>query len=83
MMINKTDVTVIILAGGKSERMNGVDKGLLRINDEYIIKKLYSLSKKFSEQVYINANRNIDQYTKMAFTVRQDCLLYTSPSQRD
>ena len=33
MMINKTDVTVIILAGGKSERMNGVDKGLLRIND--------------------------------------------------
>ena len=74
MMINKTDVTVVILAGGKSERMNGADKGLLRINDEYIIKKLYSLSKKFSEKVYINANRNIYQYTKMGFTVWKDVM---------
>ena len=45
MMIKKTDVTAIILAGGKSERMNGEDKGLLMINNDLIIRKLYALSK--------------------------------------
>ena len=37
MMIKKTDVTAIILAGGKSERMNGEDKGLLMINNDLFL----------------------------------------------
>ena len=74
MMIKKTDVTAIILAGGKSERMNGKDKGLLRINNQYVIKHLYNLSKNYSSNVYINANRNIDDYTKMGFEVWQDII---------
>ena len=74
MMIKKTDVTAIILAGGKSERMNGEDKGLLMINNDLIIKKLYALSKNYSTEVYVNANRNIDQYRDMGFKVWEDII---------
>ena len=74
MMIKKTDVTAIILAGGKSERMNGKDKGLLMINNDHIIKKLYALSKNYSTEVYVNANRNIDQYRDMGFKVWEDIM---------
>ena len=37
MKITDKNITILILAGGKSERMGGQDKGLLRINDDYII----------------------------------------------
>ena len=74
MMIKKTDVTAIILAGGKSERMNGEDKGLLMINNDLIIKKLHALSKNYSNEVYVNANRNIDQYRDMGFKVWEDII---------
>ena len=36
MLINKQDITTLILAGGKSSRMGGNDKGLIKINDGYI-----------------------------------------------
>ena len=32
MKINKEDITIVILAGGKSERMGGQDKGLLPVS---------------------------------------------------
>ena len=37
MLINKQDITTLILAGGKSSRMGGNDKGLIKINDGYIM----------------------------------------------
>ena len=37
MNINKEDITIVILAGGKSERMDGQDKGLMQINKKYVI----------------------------------------------
>mgnify|MGYP001208158020 CR=1 FL=1 len=74
MMIKKTDLTIIILAGGKSERMDGKDKGLMMINNQYIIKNLYALAKDYSDNVYINANRNINDYMKMGLEVWQDII---------
>ena len=74
MMIKKKDVTTIILAGGKSERMHGKDKGLMMINNQHIIQYLYNLSKVYSNDVYINANRNIDEYMRMGFEVWQDII---------
>ena len=46
MKIRDKNLTILILAGGKSERMGGEDKGLLQINNEYIINHLSSLAKK-------------------------------------
>ena len=34
--IEKNQLTTLILAGGKSSRMDGFDKGLLKINDNKV-----------------------------------------------
>ena len=74
MIINREDITIVILAGGKSERMGGQDKGLMQINKRYVIKHLYDISKKYSDEVYVNANRNMDIYSKMGLMVWEDKL---------
>ena len=70
MNINKEDITIVILAGGKSERMDGQDKGLMRINKKYVIKHLYDICKEYSDEIYVNANRNIDIYNKNTYEKR-------------
>ena len=35
--IDKNQLTALILAGGKSSRMKGIDKGLMQINNKYVI----------------------------------------------
>jgi len=74
MNINKEDITIVILAGGKSERMDGQDKGLMQINKKYVIKHLYDICKEYSDEIYVNANRNIDIYNKMGLITWQDIL---------
>ena len=74
MKINKEDITIVILAGGKSERMGGQDKGLLQINKKYIIKHLYNICKEYSNEIYVNANRNLATYSEMGLIVWKDIL---------
>ena len=74
MNINKEDITIVILAGGKSERMDGQDKGLMRINKKYVIKHLYDICKEYSNEIYVNANRNIDIYNNNENLSRQGIL---------
>jgi len=73
-MIAKECITTVILAGGKAERMDGKDKGLLKINNIHIIERLYEISTRFTSRVYINANRNIQKYQEMGYTVLVDAI---------
>mgnify|MGYP001157265218 FL=1 len=73
-MITKEHITTVILAGGKAERMDGKDKGLLKINNIHIIERLYEISTRFTSRVYINANRNIQKYQEMGYTVLVDAI---------
>ena len=74
MVINQENLTVVILAGGRSQRMSGKDKGLLNIDNNYIIKFLYKIALKYTNNIFINANRNMDIYSDMGLTVWKDCL---------
>jgi molybdopterin-guanine dinucleotide biosynthesis protein A len=66
------DVTIIILAGGKSSRM-GNDKGTLAISDTTFIDKLFQWVHKFSDHIYISvADHNKDQYRKYDKYIVQD-----------
>ena len=56
--IDKNQLTALILAGGKSSRMKGIDNGLMQINNKYVIQHLYSLAQNFCAHVLINANKN-------------------------
>jgi len=74
MNIYDKNLSVLILAGGKGTRMMGVDKGLMRVHGKYIIEYLINMSKKFSSDVFVNANRNISFYETLNCHVIKDVL---------
>ena len=72
--IDKNQLTALILAGGKSSRMKGIDKGLMQINNKYVIQHLYSLAQNFCAHVLINANKNLESYDGFGYKVCMDSI---------
>lgn len=54
--MNKKNVTGIILAGGKSTRMNGMAKGLIKVDEMPIIERLIQALKIVSDEIIIISN---------------------------
>jgi len=70
--ISSQDITGIILAGGRANRMGGVDKGLQNFNGIALaLHALMRLSPQVSE-VMINANRNLSAYESFGASVWPD-----------
>lgn len=69
-----TEVTGVVLAGGRATRMGGQDKGLIKLNGqplfEYVISKLAPQV----NNVVISANRNIEKYQSFGLPVLSDTL---------
>jgi len=63
--IVKSDITGVVLAGGRGSRMGGVDKGLQPFNDEPLA--LHVLRKLTPQcgAMLISANRNIEIYSRL------------------
>jgi molybdenum cofactor guanylyltransferase len=81
-MINPTDTTALILAGGRGSRMGGVDKGLQ--NFMGLPLALHTLTRLQISggvgQVMINANRNLAAYESFGVPVWPDVLAdYAGP----
>jgi molybdenum cofactor guanylyltransferase len=81
-MINPTDITALILAGGRGSRMGGVDKGLQ--NFMGLPLALHTLTRLQISggvgQVMINANRNLAAYESFGVPVWPDVLAdYAGP----
>lgn len=70
--MSQRSITGIILAGGKARRMGGIDKGLVTLKGEPMIKHVIKrLSPQVSE-ILINANREIESYQSLGFLVVTD-----------
>ena len=70
--ITARDITGIILAGGRGNRMGGVDKGLQNFNGIALaLHTLMRLSPQVSE-VMVNANRNLSAYESFGAAVWPD-----------
>jgi molybdopterin-guanine dinucleotide biosynthesis protein A len=70
--ISSKDITGIILAGGRANRMGGVDKGLQNFNGMALaLHTLMRLSPQVSD-VMINANRNLSAYESFGASVWPD-----------
>ena len=70
--ISSQDITGIILAGGRANRMGGVDKGLQNFNGMALaLHTLMRLGPQVSE-VMINANRNLSAYESFGASVWPD-----------
>ncbi len=70
--MNKINITVGILAGGKATRMNNQDKGLVMFNGKYMIENIINAIEPYVKHITINANRNISKYKKLGYPVVQD-----------
>lgn len=66
------DITGVILAGGRSKRMGGQDKGLVHVHGQPMIKLIIEQLAPQVNHIIINANRNIEQYQSFNYPVISD-----------
>jgi molybdenum cofactor guanylyltransferase len=64
--------SVIILSGGRATRMNGVDKGLVLLQNKPLIAHVIARLKPQVDEIFINANREIATYEAFGYEVLQD-----------
>lgn len=57
-MISNKDITGLILAGGRAQRMGGIDKGLIPFHGKPLIESAITRLKPQVKTILINANRN-------------------------
>lgn len=73
-MIEPRQITALILAGGKSRRMGGRDKGLLPFGDGLLVGHVLSAILPQVGGVMINANRHQAEYAQLGYPVVADTL---------
>ena len=65
-------ISAIILAGGRATRMNGVDKGLILLQNKPLVTHVIERLKPQVDEILINANREIAQYEAFGLPVLKD-----------
>lgn len=65
-------VTAVVLAGGRGERMGGLDKGLIPLNGRPMVQYVLQALRPQVGQILINANRNQAQYAEFGYDVVPD-----------
>lgn len=73
-MIEPNDITALVLAGGKSRRMGGRDKGLLPFGDGLLVGHVLDAVLPQVRTALISANRNREAYARFGFPVLADPL---------
>lgn len=73
--MDKSQITGIVLAGGRGSRMGGVDKGLQLYNGTALAKRAIEQLQSQVGSLLINANRNLDTYEAWGSQVSADVLV--------
>ena len=71
-MISTKDITGLILAGGRAQRMGGIDKGLIPFHGKPLIESAIAKLKPQVQTIVINANRSITKYATYGYAVIMD-----------
>ena len=71
-MILAEQITGLILAGGRAQRMGGIDKGLIPFHQKPLIETTIQRLKAQVGHILINANRNITKYAVYGYPVIMD-----------
>ena len=78
-MIDKNNITTVILSGGRSSRMQGEDKGLILLNDKPLISYVVDVVDDRAGRLLISANRNIDAYQQYGEVIRDELTDFQGP----
>ena len=65
-------ISSIILSGGRATRMNGVDKGLVLLQNKPLIAHVFARLRPQVDEIFINANREIAAYEAFGLPVLKD-----------
>ena len=71
-LFHPREITGIVLAGGRSRRMGGVDKGLVKFRGKPMAQHVVEALQPGVNSLLINANRNSDKYAALGFPVVAD-----------
>jgi len=71
-MITANQITGLILAGGRAQRMGGIDKGLIPFHGKPLIESTITHLKPQVSTILINANRSITKYSHYGYPVLMD-----------
>lgn len=74
MIAMDTQLSCIILAGGRGERMHGSDKGLVEYRGRPLIGHVIHCIEPQVDDIIISANRNLTQYQNFGFPVIPDSI---------
>ncbi len=66
------NISSIILAGGRATRMGGADKGLVKLQQKLLIEHVINRLILQVDEIIINANRGLAQYSELGYPVIQD-----------
>lgn len=66
------EISAVILAGGRSSRMGGTDKGLIPFHGKPMIAHVIATLSARVGHIYINANRNLDRYREFGHPLISD-----------
>ena len=72
--LQKEEVSIGILSGGKSSRMGGNDKGLIEFYGKSVLSRIINLASDFSSDIFVVANNNLDKYSQIHPYVYTDIL---------
>lgn len=64
--------SILLLAGGRGQRMGGRDKGLIEWQGEPLIQHLHRLTRPLTDDLLISCNRNLQQYALYGDQLVQD-----------
>lgn len=64
--------SILLLAGGRGQRMGGQDKGLLEWRGQPLIAHLHAVVRPLTDDLIISCNRNADRYASYADRLVQD-----------
>jgi len=71
-MTAHAEITGLILAGGRAQRMGGIDKGLVPFMGKPLIEHAIARLSPQVTTILINANRNHDRYSQYGYAVIAD-----------
>jgi molybdopterin-guanine dinucleotide biosynthesis protein A len=73
-VIPQKEITGVILAGGRAQRMGGIDKGLILLNGKPMVVHVIAALRAEIDNLLINANRNLEQYAAFGYPVIPDIM---------
>ncbi|HXZ45684.1 MAG TPA: molybdenum cofactor guanylyltransferase MobA [Pseudolabrys sp.] len=70
--IPRDEITGLVLAGGRAQRMGGIDKGLIPLNGKPMVAHVIAALHSEIGNLLISANRNLEQYAAFGYPVVPD-----------